>query len=97
MRSGSYAARTAPGLICLTKSAAFLNTCDVLRFPGVTTPMRLPQCVFTRPMPSARFTVVADHDGGVVRIEPTVVEQMHREVDIRAVLFGLHTVRKHLY
>ena len=32
--------------------------------------------------------VVAHHDAAIVGIEPTVIQQMHREIDIRAFLLG---------
>ena len=68
-RFGSWEARRAPFLIGLVKSAASRSTRDVLRFPGVRTPMRLPRCAFTSRMPSAR-SLVADDCSSIVGIEP---------------------------
>ena len=89
MGSGSWLRRSACGRICLTKSAAFFSTCEILRLPGVTTPTRLPRCALTRRMPSARSAVVAHDNRAVVGVEPAVVQQMHGEVDVGALLLRL--------
>ena len=39
------------------------------------------------------IAVVGHHPSAVIGIEPTVVQQMHGEIDVRALLDGLHDLR----
>ena len=88
MGFGSCECRNPLALTCREKSACAMSCRDGLPVPGVTNPIRLPRCRRTRPHGCGDVAVVAHHDAAVVGIEPTVIQQMHREIDIRALLLG---------